>query len=163
MPKKINLEITENVEFLQREHSKAKGLLKKDRIKTLLYIKEGKYHFQSDISKKLGRSEKTIRGWLQQYLKEGYSSLMEVKSGGNNTKTISEKARIFIAEKVKDKNTTITSYIELQLLLEEELGEKVFYGALYSHCRRNYKTKLKVARKSHHKKDEKAEELFKKP
>jgi hypothetical protein len=33
--------------------------------------------------------------------------------------------------------------------------------ALYSHCRRNYKTKLKVARKSHHNKDEKAEELFK--
>jgi biotin operon repressor len=124
MPKKINLEIAESVEFLQREHSKAKGLLKKDRIKTLLYIKEGKYHFQSDISKKLGRSEKTICGWLQQYLKEGYSILMEVKSGGNNTKTISEKARIFIAEKVKDKNTTITSYIELQLLLEEELGER---------------------------------------
>nr|WP_315200602.1 helix-turn-helix domain-containing protein [uncultured Flavobacterium sp.] len=123
MPKKINLEIAESVEFLQREHSKAKWLLKKDRIKTLLYIKEGKYHFQSDISKKLGRSEKTIRGWLQQYLKEGYSSLMEVKSGGNNTITISEKARIFIAEKVKDKNTTIMSYIELQLLLEEELGE----------------------------------------
>jgi transposase len=163
MPKKINLEISESVDFLQREHSKAKGFLKKDRIKTLLYIREGKYHFQSEISKKLGRSEKTIRGWLQQYLKEGYSSLMEVKSGGNNTKTISEKARIFIAEKVKDKSTTITSYIELQLLLEEELGEKVFYGALYSHCRRNYKTNLKVARKSHHKKDEKAEELFKKP
>lgn len=61
---------------------------------------------------------------MQQYLKEGYSSLMEVKSGGNNTITISEKARIFIAEKVKDKNTTITSYIELQLLLEEELGER---------------------------------------
>ena len=69
----------------------------------------------------------------------------------------------FISEKVKDINTTITSYLELQLLIEEELKEIVAYGALYSHCRRNYKTKLKVARKSHHKKDEKAEELFKKP
>ena len=163
MPKKIFLEIAESVEFLQREHTKANGPLKKDRIKTLLYIKEGKYYFQSDIAKKLGRTEKTIRGWLQEYFRDGYSRLIEVKSGGNNTKTISERAQIFIAEKVKDKNTTITSYIELQLLLEEELGEKVFYGALYSHCRRNYKTKLKVARKSHHKKDDKAEELFKKP
>ena len=54
MPKKIILEIAESVEFLQREHSKSKGLLKKDRIKTLLYIKEGKFHFQSDIGKKLG-------------------------------------------------------------------------------------------------------------
>ena len=56
MPKKIILEIAESVEFLQREHSKSKGLLKKDRIRTLLYIKEGKFHFQSDIGKKLGRS-----------------------------------------------------------------------------------------------------------
>ncbi|MFD0985104.1 hypothetical protein ACFQ0S_11530, partial [Flavobacterium myungsuense] len=55
------------------------------------------------------------------------------------------------------------SYVELQLLIEEELGEKVFYGALYSHCRKNYKTKLKVARKLHHKKDETAEKLFNKP
>ena len=163
MPKKILLEIAESVEFLQREHFKSKSLLKKDRIKTLLYIKESKFHFQSDIGKKLGRSDKTIRGWLQRYLKDGYLSLVEVKSGGNNTKTISEKAQFFIAEKVNNKNTSITSYVELQLLIEEELGERVFYGALYSHCRRNYKTKLKVARKSHHKKDETAEELFKKP
>jgi hypothetical protein len=58
---------------------------------------------------------------LQQYLKDGYLSLVEVKSGGNNTKTISEKAQFFIAEKVNNKNTTITSYVELQLLIEEEL------------------------------------------
>ena len=163
MPKKIAIEIQESVDFLRREHSKTKSLLKKDRIKTLLYIKAGKYHFQSDIGKKLGRTEKTIREWLQEYDKNGYSSLLEVKSGGNNTRTISEKAQIFIAEKIADPSTTITSYIELQSLLEQELGEKVIYGALYSHCRRNYKSKLKVARKSHHKKDEKAEELFKKP
>jgi hypothetical protein len=35
MPKKIILEIAESVEFLQREHSKSKGLLKKDQIRTL--------------------------------------------------------------------------------------------------------------------------------
>ena len=163
MTKKITIEIVESVEFLNREYSKTKSILKKDRIKTLLFIKESKYHFQSDIGKKLGRTEKTIRNWLQEYSRVGYSNLLQVKSGGNNTKTISEKAIIFISEKVKDVNTTITSYIELQLLIEEELKEIVAYGALYSHCRRNYKTKLKVARKSHHKKDEKAEELFKKP
>jgi len=44
-------------------------------------------------------------------------------------------------------------------LIEEELKEKVAHGALYSHCRWKYKSKLKVAQKSHHKK---AEELFKK-
>jgi hypothetical protein len=53
MPKKITIEIVESVEFLNREYSKTKSILKKDRIKTLLFIKESKYHFQSDIGKSL--------------------------------------------------------------------------------------------------------------
>src|SRR5215216_5762264 len=111
MPKKISIEIVESIDFLQKEYVKAKGPLKKDRIKTLLYVKESKYHFQSDIGKKLGRAEKTIRGWLQEYSQNGYSGLLEVKSGGNNTRTISEKARLFIADKLNDAHTTITSYV----------------------------------------------------
>lgn len=163
MPKKINIKIQENLDFLRIEHSKAIGSLKRDRIKALIYVKEGKYHFQSAIGKKLGRTEKTIRNWLQDYSTDGYASYVTVKSGGNNTRTISKKALHFISEKMQDSSTTITSYVELQKILEQELCETVAYAALYSHCRRNYKSKLKVARKSHYKKDEKAEELFKKP
>ena len=84
-----------------------------------------------------------------------------MKSGGNNTRTLSDKVISLIAEKVTDVNTTITSYVELQLLLEEQAQEKVTYGALYSHCRRKHKTKLKVVRKSHHKKGPNEEEFFK--
>lgn len=162
MPKKINIEIAETLEFLRNEHLKAKGELKKDRLKVLIYIKEEKYYFQSDIAKKSGRSEKTLRQWIQEYAQSGLSSLLKVSSGGNNTRKISKKALELIANKILDAETTITSYIELQLIIEEELNEKIPYGALYSHCRRKHKSRLKVARKSHHKKDEKAEELFKK-
>ena len=163
MPKKINIDVAESIEFLQKEYAKTKSQLCKDRIKTLLYVKQKRYCFQSEIGKRLGKTEKTIRNWLQKYSTSGFASLLEVKSGGNNTKTISDKALRFISDKIHDQNTTITSYVELQLVIEQELKEHVAYGALYSHCRRNYKSKLKVARKSHHKKDEKAEELFKKP
>jgi transposase len=163
MPKKIKIEIAESLEFLRNEHIKAKGELKKDRLKVLIYIKEGKYDFQSDIGKKIGRTEKTVRQWIQQYVKFGLSALLKIKSGGNNTRTISDNALKLISEKVLNVETTITSYVELQLIIEEELGEKIAYEALYSHCRRKHKSRLKVARKSHHKKDEKAEELFKKP
>jgi len=94
--KKITIEIKECVEFLQKEHSNAKGVIKKDRIKTLLYIKQEKYHFQSDIGKKLGRIEKTVRDWIKEYVELGFSTLLEVKSGGNNTRTISDKANIYL-------------------------------------------------------------------
>ena len=68
-----------------------------------------------------------------------------------------------IDKKITDVKTTITSYVELKLLLEQELSQEIQYGALYSYCRRKYKSKLKVARKSHYKKDENAEAFFKKP
>lgn len=163
MPKKIRLLISEDLSFLYRVHSKSASSLSKDRIKALIYIKEGKYTFQSDIARKLGRTEKTVRGWLQKYAQVGFSGLITINSGGNNTKVLSATAKHFIAEKLYDSTTTITSYIELKLLIEEELGEIVPYFALYAHCRRKHKSKLKVARKSHYKKDPKAEELFKKP
>ena len=163
MPKKISIIIEESLEFLEKSYSKVQGTLKKDRIKTLIFVKSGQYYFQSDIAKKLGRTEKTIRDWLQDYSNNGLSELLKVKSGGNNTRTISEKMILAIEQKVTDPTTTITSYVELKLLLEEELKEEIQYGALYSHCKRKLKSKLKVSRKSHYKKEENAEAFFKKP
>lgn len=163
MPKKISIEIVESVDFLEKSYAKTKEPLKRDRIKTLLFIKKGQSFYQGDIAKKLGRTEKTVRTWLQAYCQKGFSGLLEVHSGGNNTRTISEKMLTLIDKKLNDPNTTITSYIELKNILEEELLENIEYGALYSHCRRKYKSKLKVARKSHYKKDENAGAFFKKP
>ncbi|NJS16796.1 MAG: helix-turn-helix domain-containing protein [Nostocaceae cyanobacterium CSU_2_110] len=163
MPKKITIIIEEDIDFLEKSYSKVQGSLKRDRIKTLIYVKTNQYCFQSDIAKKLGRTEKTIRGWLLDYTKNGFASLLQVKSGGNNTRTISDEMILSIEQKITDAKTTITSYVELKHLLEEELKQEIDYGALYSHCRRKFKSKLKVARKSHYKKDENAEAFFKKP
>lgn len=162
MPKKISISIKESIKFLNNSYSKAKGRLQQDRIKTLLYVKSEKYAYQSSIGKKLGRTEKTIREWLKTYSEKGFSGLLKVSSGGNNKRTLSSKVICLIESKVTDPHSTITSYVELRHILEKETGEKVAYGALYSHCRRKFKTKLKVARKSHYKKDPEAEALFKK-
>jgi transposase len=163
MPKKIQIDIKEELDFLEKSLAKTLGSLKQDRLKTLLLIKKGKHYYYSDIAKKLGRTEKTIRVWVQEYLQSGISAMLEVKSGGNNTKKISDKMASSIEQKLTDSKTTITSYVELLGLLKVELNESVNYGALYAHCRRKHKAKLKVARKSHYKKDESAEAFFKKP
>lgn len=163
MPKKIDITINESVDYLNRSYSKATSRLVQDRLKTLILVATKKYHFQSDLAKKLGRSEKTVRGWLKLYATFGFAALIEVKSGGNNTRTLSDQVIDLIEQTVTDANTTVTSYVELQLLLEEQTNQKVAYGALYSHCRRKFKTKLKVARKSHYKKESNAEAFFKKP
>ena len=162
MPKKIPVIVAESLAFLEKEYSKTSEPLKRDRIKTLIYVKIKKFVFQSDIAKKLGRNERTIREWLKSYSALGYNRYLEVNSGGNNTAVISDRAKEFIALKVNDPSTTITSYVELLALLEDELGEQLLYTTLYQHCKNRHKTKLKVARKSHHKQDENAIAFFKK-
>ena len=148
---------------MNKSYSKSTSRLAQDRIKTLLYVRTKKYEHQSDIAKRLGRTEKTIREWLKSYSSKGFESLVTIKSGGNNTRTLSNQVIALIEEKLTDSKTTITSYVELLLLIEAETGDRVAYGALYSHCRRKFKSKLKVARKSHYKKDPEAEAFFKKP
>ncbi len=70
------------------------------------------------------------------------------------------KDLVFLVEKLSAPTTTVTTYIELKLLIEEELTEIIPYFALYAHCRRKHKSKLKVAQKSHYKKDLKTEDLY---
>ena len=148
MPKKITIDIEESADFLQKKLSGARGKLKRDRIKTLLCIKEEEFYFQSEIGKKLGRTEKTIRDWIQMYSENGYSGLLKVKSGGNNTRTISDKAIKLISKKVKHPNNfSFSSFMELKKLLEEKLDEIIDYQALYSHCRRNHKKEFDSLRK----------------
>lgn len=148
MPKKITIEIKESIDFLGKKLKQSKGKANRDRIKTLLYIKEGRFHFQTDIGKFLGRTEKTIRTWIQEYLENGYIGILEIKNGGNNTRTISDKAIKLISQKVKHPTKfSFSSFMELKKILEEELDEIIDYKALYSHCRRNHKKEFDSLRK----------------
>jgi len=163
MPKKILISISEDLSYLEKKYRSSTTALKRDRLKMLILLKKGNYVYRKSLSEKLARRPNTIGDWLRLYETKGLSGLLSIESGGNNTRTISEKVKSFIESKVTQSNTTITSYIELQALIKEHLGEDIPYGALYRHCRRKLKTKLKVSRKSHYKKDLTAEAVFKKP
>ena len=125
-------------------------------------MKQCKVVYQSQLAHKLGFTEKTVREWLKTYNERGLSDLITINVGGNNTRVISHNAIDFIATQLTNPQTSITSYVELQGLIEANLNENIEYGTLYAHCRRKYKSKLKVSRKSHYKKDPKAEAVFKK-
>lgn len=161
MPKKINLHITEDSTTLKKLYHSSTTALRKDRLKMLYYIKNKSYSYRNALALKLGRRPTTIGIWIKLYEQEGLSGIINIKSGGNNTKIISSKAISYISDKLSTPITNITSYVELQFLIEEELDEKIPYAALYTHCRRKHKSKLKVSRKSHYKKDPEAELLFK--
>ncbi|WP_218973192.1 hypothetical protein, partial [Labilibaculum manganireducens] len=64
--------------------------------------------------------------------------------------------------KLENPYTDITSYVELLQWAEQNCQEKIPYHALYHYCRSKLNNKLKIARKSHHKKDKQTVEVFKK-
>ena len=74
--------------------------------------------------------------------------------------TKEEREKIY--KKLSDLKGGIRGYKELLFWVEEELGKTVKYNSLMVFCRNQFGTKIKVARKSHIKKDHKAVETFKK-
>ena len=56
----------------------------------------------------------------------------------------------------------LRGYTELLNWIEQEFGKDVKYNTLLKYCIRKFGSKVKVARKSHVKKDDQAAEAFKK-
>ena len=162
MAKQIDIEIKESESELRSLMNNQSKLLQHQRTKALLLIKQGKVTYTYQLAKKLKRERKTIYNWLQLYKEKGISSYLEVKSRGSRREEIPEQVQQALAAQLSNASTTITSYVELLNWIESNFGIVLKYKTLYSHCRTHHKSVLKVARKSHHKKDDQAVEAFKK-
>jgi transposase len=161
MAKTIDIQVFETEKELQSILRTTKSKLVEKRVKALLFVKKGKCRYTQEVAVKVGVTRKTIYNWFETYKGQGIKKLCEVNQGGNNTPLLSQATIVKIDELLNDPYSTITSYVELVSILEET-QDNLTYAAIYQHCKRKHKSKLKVARKSHHKKDEQAVEDFKK-
>ncbi len=162
MAKQIDVNIQESESELRALLNRQTKLLQYQRAKALLLIKQGKVSYTYQLANKLKRERKTIYNWLKLYQQEGIRSYLKIKSRGARREEIPEQVKQALAVQLSNPSTTITSYVELLEWIEDNFGVLLNYKTLYSHCRTDHKSVLKVARKSHHKKDIKAEEAFKK-
>ena len=164
MAKVIKIAIKEEEKELNYLVKQQTTISRKVKIKMLLVLKnntEIKYPYQ--LSDKLNYTRKTISGWIELYKTGGIDKLLlgnyvRVKEDQRTlTKEISED----ISKLLENPKSTITSYVELQKLILDTYNLEVNYSALYYHCRKHFSSRLKVSRKSHHKKSEEAELFFK--
>jgi transposase len=162
MAKTIDIIINESEEQLKYLLRKQDKLLQQGRVKALLLIKQGKARYTYELSEKLKRGRKTIYNWLQLYQEQGLEGYLTVASRGKRKDKLSESEKQAIAQKLQDASTGITSYVELCQWAEFEFRKEVPYHVIYNYCRSRLNSRLKIARKSHHKKDEQAVEAFKK-
>ncbi len=160
MPKKIELEIKEDLNYLLDERRRASNDIISSRIQMLILIKQGTYCYLTEVSKALSRHIRTVHNWVTMYRDKGIEGLLGFERGGNRKAVIQgdmyEELKLMLA----DPTNQITSYVELHQWLKDK-GVEIKYKAMYKFVRAHFKTKLKVGRKSNIKKDKRAVALFK--
>lgn len=162
MAKTICITIKESEEHLMYLLRKQDKLLQQSRVKALLLIKQDKVKYTYQLAGKLKRGRRTIYDWLKSYQESGIEVYLTVSSRGKRKEKLTPDEKQSIKLKLQDPATDITSYVELLHWVNQKFQKDIPYHVIYNYCRVHAKSRLKIARKSHHKKDEQAEEAFKK-
>lgn len=162
MAKTIELTIKESEEHLKYLLRQQTKLLQQGRVKALLLIKQDKVQYTYQLADKLKRGRRTIYDWLKSYQENGIEGYLTVLSRGKRKEKLTLEEKRAIALKLQDPSTGITSYVELLHWVNRQFRKDIPYHVVYNYCRSHLNSRLKIARKSHHKKDEQAVEAFKK-
>jgi len=157
------IHIKESISQLRNMQSKNGELIGK-RIRVLIEIKK---HENSGISKRelsilTGVNHNSIVKWRNMYLQGGINSILTHGRKGSKPRILNSVQHNQLKEKLMDPTNEIRGYVELLNWIKEELNVEIKYTTLVEYSKRNFGSKIKVARKSHVKKDEKAVEAFKK-
>jgi transposase len=136
------------------------------RIKMLMVLKknEGTGISKRALMEELGVCSQSIQNWRTAYRIDGLKKLLSNGRKGNSGKpsVITAEEKLLIEKKLKDPKNGLAGYIELQQWIEKEFKKEVKYNTILKYAIRNFGSKVKVARKSHVKKDDAAVTTFKK-
>ncbi len=136
--------------------------------KRLLMLIEIKKHEKTGISKRAlsritGINHNSIVKWRKLYNLSGIEPLLKHgRVGGFKKSVISKEEHRKIEMKLNDPKNGIRGYTELLEWVNKELSKDMKYITLVKYTERHFGSKIKVARKSHVKKDQEAVATFKK-
>lgn len=160
MGKRSNLEVKETESELKRLISKQVKQKNKDRLRSLLYIKTGKYRTQEDLATGLGYHRRTMERWLSKYKSGGLSSMLIPDVLERKSEIVTSEMHNGLSKRLHDPENGFRSYVEAQHWVEQEYGVKMTYHWLRKYMIKKFKSKIKQPRKSHIKKDKQAIEAF---
>ena len=135
------------------------------RIRMLIEIK--KHEDIGGLSKRalaelVGVNHNSIQTWRMLYSEGGLAKLTSyIKNEGRPT-ILSKEEREAIKVKLHDSKNGLRGYVELLAWVETTFKKEMKYNTLLKYTNREFNASVKVARKSHVKKDEEAVNAFKK-
>lgn len=139
---------------------------KSHRVKTrilFLLLKQSKQKMsQEELSLHLNVSESSLRRWAKVYSESGLEKMLKISNGGKRRMVITPDMHKGLALKLQNSSDPLLGYNEALQWVETQYGKKVKYNTLRTYMKRHFGSKLKVPRKFHYNKDDKAIEVFKK-
>jgi hypothetical protein len=164
MAKAKEIIVQESVEELQKYLRKSSCPTVKKRIKMLIAIKrrEPEMLSKNELAKICKNNHNSINAWRNLYLTGGMDAIIKHHWTGTKSKHISQEQHQQMSEKLSNPTNGLVGYKELLNWVATVFGICMKYTTLYEYARRNFKTKIKVARKSHVKKSEEDLAAFKK-
>jgi transposase len=134
------------------------------RLRVLLVLKQNEEQGISkrEAAKLAGVDANSVQNWRTLYVKSGIEGLMEHKKTGFKPSVFNAIEHQKLETKLNNPQNGLQGYVELKAWLEKESGKVFNYNTLLYYCIRNFKSSVKVARKSHAKKDQNEVDTFKK-
>lgn len=135
------------------------------RLRVLLVLKQNEKLGISkrEVAKIAGVDPNSVQNWRTLYILEGIEGLMKHQKTGFKPSVFGALEHQMLEKKLTTPQNGLQGYVELKAWLEKETGKVFNYNTLLYYCIRNFKSSVKVARKSHVKKDVNQVDSFKKP
>ena len=157
------IEIKESISQLRVALKKSSALIV-PRLRMLVSLKQAG---ENSISKRklaylLGVDPNSVQKWRSLYQKGGLSLLCTHQREGPKARLFTPQEHQALSEHLHNPENGLQGYKELQAWIATHFGKKIHYGSLWRYCKSHFGSKIKVARKSHLKKDLQVLEAFKK-
>ena len=161
---------TPKVFKIKESESDLKKLLKTSqpiiskRIQAMLVFKR---HEDTGVSKRIvadqiGVNHNSIQTWRRQYIQGGIKMLMSHSNIGYKPSKINSEQEQALKEKLNNPHNGIVGFIELLDWFNKTFQTEIKYKTFHGFVVKKFNAKIKVARKSHVKKDIQAIDTFKK-
>ena len=155
--------IKESVAEIKKLQRKSIPIISK-RLSALLVFKRYETTGISKLmaSKETGFNQNSIQAWRSLYIKGGMDSLIKHKNIGYKPNKINPEQEAELKKIMYNPENGFVGYIELQVWFNETYKTEIEYNTFRNFIIRKFKSKIKVARKYHAKKDQEAVDTFKK-
>jgi transposase len=163
MAKPIQITIKESIKNL-KALQRGQGEIVSKRMRVLIELKK---HEKTGISKRdlsdiTGINHNSINKWRRMYIAGGVSPLLVHGRIGFKKSLINAAEHKAIEKKLNDPKNGLRGYIELQDWLNNKFNKDFKYITVVKYAQRHFGSKIKIARKSHVKKDKELVDAFKK-